>query len=123
MARRLVATQVFFNGGSNPSAVSRTMERYPKTPYDDFDPEELYSLHCTIAAFVLPRIREFRRHYSSATPLGLTEEKWNGILGKIETAMDLTVQDGNGRALTPKEWKKVQKGIKLFGKWFNALWF
>lgn len=122
MARRLVATQVFFNGGSNPSAVSRTMERYPKTPYDDFDPEELYSLDCTIAAFVLPRIKEFQK-YTAAVPGDITEKKWISILKKVEIAMDLTVQNGNGKTLNEEEWKKVNKGIKLFGKWFNALWF
>lgn len=98
-----------------------------------FDNSELWSLDCTIAEFIAPRIREFAK-----SPGGIpgkvdfmtkdqnlsNEEKekyWKEVLEKIAWSfenyrLDPPMEDYN-------EWMdKVNEGLALFVEYFSSLW-
>lgn len=96
-----------------------------KRTYQHFTNEELWSLDCTIAKFILPRLKRFKKH-TNGYPGDLTEKKWNSILDKILFSFDVIAGDkmwdveymGN-----EKFWKTVQEGLDLFAERFNCLWW
>lgn len=75
----------------------------------------------TITKFVLPRLRRFKE-VEAGYPGGLTESKWDAMLDKMIYAFE-TFEDHWDKELTPKEWRKIHEGFRLFGKWFMDLWW
>ncbi|OQA48732.1 MAG: hypothetical protein BWY47_00938 [Bacteroidetes bacterium ADurb.Bin302] len=88
-----------------------------------FDSRELWSLQDTIACFIYPRLKYFREA-NPGNPACLTNEEWLKILDKMIWSFEQHV-NGNYYAVHDNEdkfYKKYNKGIKLFYKWFNSLW-
>ena len=93
-----------------------------------FDDGELWNLDYTIAEFVLPRLKEFKR-INPCCPYGLKEREWNSILHKMIWSFQQKYDDIE---FAPKElteaqkklwYKRYSEGFKLFGKYFGQLWF
>ena len=92
--------------------------------YHHFKNEELWSLDVTIAKFMLPRLKRFKK-CTNRYPADLTVKQWDTILDKMIFSFDFIAGPkmwdvkymGN-----EKTWKKVNEGLKLFAEWFNSLW-
>ncbi len=92
---------------------------------EKFEKEELYNLDLTIAKFILPRLVEYRK---TVKRLGAypgyvgSSKKWCKILSKIIRAFELCVKCER-EVLTEDEIVKYKKGLKLFAKYFDSLWY
>lgn len=90
-----------------------------------FDDRDTWSLFTTISVFVLPRLKRFRS-VAAGYPSDLTQEEWNGLLDKMIFAMDFLANEDEinlKRDVPIEEYRKVQEGCELFGKWFRDLWW
>ena len=87
---------------------------------DGVAPAELWSLDYTIALYIYPRIKKFRK-ITMGYPGRLTEEQWDDILGKIELAFKLIVLDQLA-SLTDEEHKSIEEGLDLFREYYFHLW-
>jgi len=82
-----------------------------------FSSSELWNLDVTIAMFVLPRLKEYRKKICSF-PWTLTVEEYEDILDKIIAAFELVV-DNDRDYVSPEG---IQEGLDLFSKYFLTLW-
>ena len=86
-----------------------------------FDDTEIWNLDYVIAAFILPRLKRFRKKtYSYPTNLKSLKE-WKKKLKKMIIAFELLLKKENYE-LNEKEQKQLKKGLKLFTKYFTHLW-
>jgi len=83
-----------------------------------FCSSELWNLDFTIACFILPRLKAFRKKHFGY-PADLTPEKWNEILDKMILAFEYVAQ---GKMYDDVKDDDYKEGIKLFAKYFMALW-
>ena len=88
--------------------------------FDKIKMSEIYDLYGTIAEFVLPRLKLFKEKTISY-PLNMTEKEWDKKLQKMIDAFDLIVKE-DMKIYNEKEIKKIEKGLKLFAKYFRDLW-
>ena len=100
-----------------------------------YSDKELWGLDFTIAKFVYPRLKAFKRSRRFGFPAELSEEKWEKTLDKMILAFELLCEI-EGETIVPKEYlenektidkyfeseKKIDEGLKLFGKYFRNLW-
>jgi len=84
-----------------------------------FDSSELWSLDCTIANFILPRLEAFQYQYEQKT---VDDSHMISDINKMIMAFELVVRDNGNRDWTNKETKQYEKGIRLFSKRFLDLW-
>ncbi len=90
---------------------------------------ELYNLDGEIAAFILPRLYEYRKSCSQWIPSDILEscdgneaeayKKWKKILKKMIVAFYYVAK---GSTCSEEEDKKVEKGLRLFSKYLTSLW-
>jgi hypothetical protein len=67
----------------------------------------------------LPRLKAFQE-CRSGYPGCLTEKKWKKILDDIIAGFEEhSKYDGVGLDV---DYKKIEKGLKLFSKWYMSLW-
>jgi hypothetical protein len=84
-------------------------------------PKELWSLDCTIAKFVLPRLKAFKKSCKGCHPGDLKSHKeWKNILKELIWLMKITAAcdfpfDKDGK-------ERYNKACKLLGEYFNSLW-
>ena len=83
-----------------------------------FSDDETWSLDYTIACFVLPRLKRFKK-VSKSFPAGSSLKEWNKKLSFMIYAMKQIKQD----KVNNDNFKKVQTGLQLFGENFLDLWW
>lgn len=98
-----------------------------KPDQDGFVPAEFWNLDGTFAMYIYSHLCYFKEHCNVGYPGNLTPEKWNEILDKMITAFRLLVEedkivDYNSIKSKNRE-KKIAYGLKLFAKYFRALWY
>ena len=94
-----------------------------------FSDKELWNLDCTLAKYILPRLKAFK-DYHGAYPSDLTPEKWSKKLDEMIWAVDFILHEEEIMPEINEENKKVylaylkrrDKGLKLFGKYLMDLW-
>ena len=76
-----------------------------------FDDTEMWSLDCTIAEFIAPRLKVFleKAKQIGDHPGNITSQEWQCILEQM-------IEDSDAN------WKKVDKALSLLHKWFFKLW-
>lgn len=85
-----------------------------------FDETELWNLDCTIAKFLVPRLKAFRKsHAGIPGALENEPERWNEILDAMIEGFEL--YDAKFHR-TREECRKVNKALRLLVKWFGCLW-
>lgn len=90
-----------------------------------FDDSEMWSLDCTIAKFIAPRLKVFLEQAEQIEdhPGQITFQEWKGILEQMIEGFEIYP---NHFHWTEEEsdanWKKVDKALSLFHKWFFNLW-
>ena len=90
-----------------------------------FDDSELWSLDCTIAEFIAPRLKAFKEHVEHVGdhPCNITLEKWKEILEQMIEGFELYPDHFNWPSTDSNEnWTKVYKALELFKNWFFNLW-
>lgn len=97
-------------------------------PYSD-----LWSLDITIANFVLPRLKKFKKEnigYPGIEEMD-TPEKWDEALDKMILAFEYVVHNYGWYVVNPKKYEQdelkrrcavIDEGLQLFAKWFQYLW-
>lgn len=83
--------------------------------------EDLWNLDVTLARIILPYLRVFREH-TIAYPASMKEKTWNKYLLQMERAFEIIIRE-DGALPSPEEDKAVERGLKLFAKYFQALWW
>lgn len=89
-----------------------------------FDDSEMWSLDCTIAEFITPRLRVFKEHAKQIGdhPYSITAEEWQEILSQIIEGFALYPDHFHWPSEdSDANWKKVDKALELFRKWFFKL--
>lgn len=93
-----------------------------------FSDTETWAFYSVASHFIIPRLIRFRE-IANGHPFGLTPEEWNAMLDEMIFAFDWAVNDEEDKYdhLTEKEraehWKRYDKGMQLFAKWFRHLWW
>jgi len=81
---------------------------------------DIFNLDYTMAKFILPRLKLFKET-TFCHPHGLTMQKWKNILDHMIYAFDCEVRQWD-EDIQEIDYKRVQKGFNLFGKYFKDLW-
>lgn len=97
---------------------------------DGFSNAETWSLYNVITDFTLPRLKRFREIHMGY-PACYTAEKWKEILDEIIFAFEWVNTEDDPIdeyiKMTDKErkanWKRYEKGMKLFATNFMGLWW
>ena len=79
-----------------------------------------WSLDISLAQFLLPRLRVFKRQYLKSTvenPEGLTKLKLNKMLYSFRA-----IAKEEHLWATPEQQQKIQEGLDLFAKHYMELW-
>lgn len=79
-----------------------------------FDESEGWALDCTIANFILPRLKAFKHMYN---------DKEDNICDNIINALELIVRNEGNRIWTKKERIIVKKGLRVLADYFLNLWW
>lgn len=87
-----------------------------------FDDTELWNLNNTIIYFILPRLKAYREMERWGTPMGLEEKHWNEILDRIIIGFELFDYNWSSKEELMLNERKFKIAMKLFAKWFGALW-
>lgn len=91
-----------------------------------FDSSELWSLDCTIAEFIAPRLKAFKEVSADNGdhPGRLTQKEWQDILSQMIEGFEIYPDHFNWPNDKQEEnWKKVDKAMSLFHKYFFHLWY
>jgi len=84
-----------------------------------FDDSETWSLYNSISKFTLPRLMEFKKLKCGYPACFNKPKEWDIILDKMIKAFELINKDDSDTI----DDKLVDEGLKLFAKWFFALWW
>ena len=92
--------------------------------YNDFD---LWNLSYHLAEIILKRLEEFKKMKRVGFPCKISEEKWEEILDEMIEGFRCQVVERDGDLCSTLEeqvqlQKKVDRGLKLFSKYFQDLW-
>lgn len=117
--------------------LKKTDKRYKKYAKQrterGFDDSETWSLDHTIARFIAPRLRVLQKQ-AHGHPPNLTQEGWENILGEIAEGFEavLAIEEliwekydfdiKKYRQAEKELYRKANKGLELFKKWYFNLW-
>ncbi len=87
-----------------------------------FDDSETWNLDVTIANFIIPRLERFIE-VNICYPPDMEKDGWDKKLNIMLEAFKLIVRDDAVCDFTKEEDKTVNKGLKLFKKYFFDLWW
>lgn len=82
---------------------------------------DVYDFYCYLAPKILVGLKTFKaKGYSH--PANLTFEEWNEMLDDMIYSFQAVVDGKDGFSLNDEEYKRYERGFKLFGEWYTALW-
>lgn len=87
-----------------------------------FDDRETWNLEITIAEFVLPRLKVFKKH-NNGYPHTLTETEWESVLDDMIYAMEFHSGKFNFNLPDSQNYERVTNGTESMGKYFGDLWW
>lgn len=89
-----------------------------------FDDSETWSLDYSLAKIILPRLKRFRELDPCFIPTDMTHDEWNAILDKIIYAFEYAASDTRWEiGFGNEESARVDEGLKLFAKYYFAMWW
>ena len=84
-------------------------------------PDELWNMDVTLAHFLLPRIKEFRK-IAIGIPGGLNNlEEWHEIIDKMIVAFEIIADEDEYYATNPSRTKELVEGLDAFHSWFRCV--
>ena len=87
-----------------------------------FDERETWDLDSVFLAWIYPRLKMFRE-VNNCHPAKMTMEEWNKILDEMIEGFECSLKDNHVTADDSVIREKLQKALKLFAEYFNALWW
>ena len=87
-----------------------------------FNPSETWSLDYSIAKFVLPRLKYFKKTSKGWPAIFKTQEDWFVEVDKMILAFEMMLNDWDWDTNKSKI-KKIKLGLDSFRKYFNNLWW
>lgn len=81
---------------------------------------ETWDLYYSLALEIYPRLCYFREHTFGYPPGADSEEEWGEILDKMIRAFKLILIDDRR---DDEKFQEVEEGLRLFAKWYLALWW
>jgi len=82
-----------------------------------FDFLDIYGLYYSIAEYLAPRLKAFKK-YTFSHPCNISMKEWKTILNKMIIAFQIIAKEG----FTEKDTKKIEEGFKLFIEYYHDLW-
>lgn len=82
--------------------------------------KELWGLDYTIAKFVCPRLKAFKKICDSYPSNLSSFKEWQETLDKMILAFELLYED---RLYSDEEQIKINEGLKLFAEYYQYLWY
>lgn len=92
-----------------------------KEDEDGFVPAECWNLDTTFAMYIYSHLCYFRDNCNYGHPGNLSEEQWDNILNKMINGFKLLITNETDVSKTRR--KKIDYGLRLFAKYFSALWY
>ena len=92
-----------------------------KEDENGFVPAECWNLDTTFAMYIYSHLCYFRDNCNYGHPGNLSEEQWNNILNKMINGFKLLITNEIDVSKTRR--KKIDYGLRLFAKYFSALWY
>ena len=86
-----------------------------------FSDEETWSLDHSLAQLILPRLKRFKE-VNIGHPSNQTLEEWNQKLDSMIEAFEFIASEEYWMGST-EQYKKAEKGLKLFAKYYMGLWW
>jgi hypothetical protein len=88
-----------------------------------FDHTEMWALDQALAKMILPRLKHFKECHICFPPT-ITAKKWDNILQSMIDGFEEILTRDLTTEKRGREWdvKKIQKGLRLFAKWYFDLW-
>ena len=83
--------------------------------------EDTISLDITLAFIIAEGVKQFRNRTCSH-PHNMTKKSWDKELSKIQEAFELIAQEKHIFPPDDENIKKIEKGLKLFHKYYFNLW-
>lgn len=106
--------------------VKRWLKHFYQRRTRGWDDSETWNLDYEIAKFTLPRLRRFKE-INIGYPSSLSEEVWEEYIDAMLHSLTLIVEDGNDSTvlwdLDEREYEEFERGMRLFGEYFNHLWW
>lgn len=96
----------------------RQRKKWLKQHNKYINPKETWSLDWTIANFVYPRLKLFKK-LNNGHPTNLSMEEWDEILDKMIFSFEELKKD----FVVCKDEQKIQEGLGLFAKYYRELWW
>lgn len=85
-----------------------------------FAQSETWDLYYSLALEIYPRLCYFREHTLAYPAEADGEDEWDEILDKMIRAFKLILTDDRR---DEEKFKEAEEGLKLFAKWYLALWW
>lgn len=85
------------------------------------NPTELWNLDNTIAIFVLPRLKTFKKVSNGYPESAGSFDEWMRILDKMIAAFELLAEDVS--ILEKDKQAVIKEGLQLFADYYQALWW
>jgi len=102
--------------------IKRSIKHFYQRLFLGFDDSETWSLDCTIAKFIYPRLIRLKQ-VSCATPGNVnSNEEWNEILDDMIYAFK-TISEDVFYQSNKHQVERVDKGLDLFRKYYFNLWW
>lgn len=93
---------------------------------EGFISAEFWNLDSTLAMYIYSHLCYFRDYCNHGHPGYMTAEQWNKCLNDMITGFRLLIQkdetEYNSIQSKNRE-KKIKYGLRLFAKYFSALWY
>lgn len=89
-----------------------------------WDDSDTWALHFSLAQMILPRLKRFRDLNIGFPPCFETFEEWQATIDEMIKAFEfLGSEDYWSANFKDPRYKQADKGLKLFAKWYQHLWW
>ncbi len=117
----------FLKSKEGKKALKECEERKKKLQKDleenGIDVSETWNLDFTLSHLILPRLEIFRDNLHGYPSNLKSMKEWKKILNKMIYSFKSSINDyENLESDSKKEFKKIQEGFDLFGKYYMNLW-
>ena len=105
----------------NVRLIKRWFKHFWQRRTQGWDDSETFSLEYTTSKWFLPRLKRFKE-LNFGNPAEITFEKWNEILADMIYAHEYSINQFD-LDYSKVDWKRVERGFKLFGEYYRDLWW
>lgn len=108
----------------------RKRKKHTRKCETSINTEEILSLDITIAKFIVPRLKLFRKREDSCPLRFENEQEWYDILDKMIKAFEHLTKCSSCISTDDPDWKdkekirnnEIKEGLNLFAEYYRALW-